>query len=84
MTTPSTEIPVPVAQPAWKDILIRAGKTFVQGATGAAGALVVVEILDPTGINLDALQQWALSFGVGGLSAVVSYLWNTLVQWANS
>lgn len=83
--TPTSEIPVPVAVPAWKDILIRAAKTFIQGGSGGVGGLfVLTEIIKPEGLDLEPLVIWATGLGIGGLSAVLSWGWNSAVQWANS
>ena len=83
--TSSSEIPLPVPSPPWKDILIRAVKTFIQGASGAVGSLFVVsEIIKPEGFDVAPLVIWATALGIGGLSAVLSWGWNSAVQWANS
>ena len=84
-TTDTFDTPLPVPTPPWKDILIRAAKTFIQGATGAVGSLFVVsEVIDPAGFNVAPLVIWATALGIGGLSAVLSWAWNAAVQWANS
>lgn len=69
----------------WKDIAIRAGKTFVQGASAAVGGLfVLTEMIEPGAISLEPIRIWAYGAGIGGLSAVISWAWNALVGWANS
>ena len=79
------ETPVPVATPPWKDILIRAAKTFIQGGSGAVGGLFFIsEVLKPEGFDLQPLVIWASGVGIGGLSAVLSWAWNSAVSWANS
>lgn len=79
------ETPLPVAKPVWKEIFIRAAKTFIQGATGAVGGLfVLTEVIQPEGFNVAPLVIWATALGIGGLSAVLSWAWNSAVQWANS
>lgn len=81
----STNIPVPVSTPPWKDILIRAAKTFIQGASGAVGGLfVLTEVIRPEGFNVAPLVVWGTALGIGGLSAILSWVWNSAVQWANS
>ncbi len=79
------ETPLPVPSPPWKDILIRAGKTFIQGAqAGVGGLFVVSEVIQPEGFNVQPLVLWGTGIAIGGIAAVLSWAWNSAVQWANS
>lgn len=58
-----------------KDILIRAGKTFVQAFVGAITIDSLAGVTDT-----DALKKVLIGMGIAGISAGVSAVWNMLVQ----
>lgn len=62
-----------------KDILIRAGKTFVQAFISYLSIDAFFGVTD-----LTALKKIALSLLVGALAAGVSAVWNSLLEWISS
>lgn len=58
----------------WKDIGIRAAKTFVQAFLSAATVVVVV------GGDVPAIKAAAIA----ALSAALSVVWNAALQWSQS
>ena len=58
-----------------KDILIRAGKTFVQAFIGAITIDSFAGVTDA-----DALKKVLISMAIAGISAGVSAVWNMLVK----
>lgn len=61
---------------AFKDILIRALKTFVQAFISYLSIDAFFGVTD-----LTALKKIALSLLVGALAAGVSAVWNSLIEW---
>ena len=61
-----------------RDILIRAGKTFVQAFISYLSIDAFFGVTD-----LGALKKIALSLLVGALAAGVSAVWNSLLEWIN-
>jgi len=62
-----------------KDILIRAGKTFVQAFISYLSVDAFFGVTD-----LTALKKIALSLLVGALAAGVSAVWNSLLEWVSN
>jgi hypothetical protein len=62
-----------------KDILIRAGKTFVQAFISYLSIDAFFGVTD-----LTALKKIALSLLVGALAAGVSAVWNSLLEWISN
>lgn len=58
-----------------KDVAIRAGKTFVECAVGAA--IPLLSTLDLT--NMEAMKAALLSIGIAAISAGVSAAWNVVI-----
>lgn len=61
---------------ALKDILTRAGKTFVQAFISALG---IDSFFGVSGTS--ALKRVALSILVGALASGISAVWNSLLEW---
>jgi hypothetical protein len=61
-----------------RDILIRAGKTFVQAFISYLSIDAFFGVTD-----LGAFKKIALSLLVGALAAGVSAVWNSLLEWIN-
>lgn len=62
-----------------KDILIRAGKTFVQAFISYLSIDAFFGVTD-----LTALKKIALSLLVGALAAGGSAVWNSLLEWISN
>ena len=62
-----------------KDVLIRAGKTFIQAFISSLSIDAFFGVTDFT-----ALKKIALSLLVGALAAGVSAVWNLLIEYVSS
>lgn len=60
----------------WKDVLTRAGKTFMQAFLGSICLDSVLSIRDTT-----MLKSVLVSIAVGGISAGISAVWNLLMDY---
>jgi len=61
-----------------RDILIRAGKTFMQAFISYLSIDAFFGVTD-----ISALKKIALSVLVGAVAAGISAVWNTLLEWIN-
>lgn len=64
----------------WKDVLIRTVKTFV---AAALPLLSTVPSLVASG-EFDTLPTLAAAAGLAGAAAVITFVWNTLLQWTEA
>lgn len=61
-----------------RDIMIRAGKTFVQAAVPIWMSIDITGVAD----EITRFDQTLYTGGVAGAAAILSMVWNALLQWS--
>lgn len=68
----------------FRDALIRAAKTFTQAFLTTVPALEVVSKISPEHVDITGIAALLIGGTIAGGSAVLSLVWNVLLDWSRS